>query len=171
MYHPQLGTFLTRDPLAEEGQPDLLSDNNWFGRWLDMMKNLYGYANDNPVNATDPLGLFVTPPPPLLPLVVAGGVGVGVGTVTATYVTDPLVERLVKWWYVPDTRLGKEVWKGSCKARGTCPPGCGVFQATGPSQAACEQIAFQNCVEAGCNTPGCKPYNCQCGHCYCIRVS
>jgi len=56
MYQPQLGSFLTRDPLPQAGQPDLFYDNNWFGRWLDMMKNLYGYASNNPIRYVDPLG-------------------------------------------------------------------------------------------------------------------
>lgn len=56
MYSPQLGRFLSRDPLVE-GQPDIFYDNNWFGDRLTAMRNLYGYANNNPVNHTDPSGL------------------------------------------------------------------------------------------------------------------
>ncbi|MCE9604941.1 MAG: hypothetical protein K8U03_08575 [Planctomycetia bacterium] len=57
MYHAELGQFTTRDPLPQEGEPDVLYDNNWFGRWLDMMKNLYGYVGSNPVSYVDPSGL------------------------------------------------------------------------------------------------------------------
>jgi len=58
MYHAELGQFITRDPLPQQGEPDVLYDNNWFGEWLDMMRNLYGYTNNSPVNRVDPLGLF-----------------------------------------------------------------------------------------------------------------
>jgi RHS repeat-associated protein len=57
MYSPQLGRFLSQDPLVA-GQPDVLFDNDVFGDRLTMMRNLYGYANNNPVNVTDPSGLF-----------------------------------------------------------------------------------------------------------------
>jgi len=57
MFQPQLGTFLSRDPLPQAGQPDIFSDNNWFGRWLDLMKNQYGYGFQNPVRFADPSGL------------------------------------------------------------------------------------------------------------------
>lgn len=57
MYHAELGRFMTRDPLPQEGDPDLLYDNNGFGAWLDLMKNLYGYADSNPLNLVDPIGL------------------------------------------------------------------------------------------------------------------
>ncbi|MCE9604942.1 MAG: hypothetical protein K8U03_08580 [Planctomycetia bacterium] len=56
MYHAELGQFTTRDPLPQEGEPDVLYDNNWFGRWLDMMKNLYGYTYSKPLNYVDPYG-------------------------------------------------------------------------------------------------------------------
>jgi RHS repeat-associated protein len=56
MYSPQLGRFLSRDPLVA-GQPDIFYDNNWFGDRLTAMRNLYGYADNNPVNYVDPSGL------------------------------------------------------------------------------------------------------------------
>jgi RHS repeat-associated protein len=56
MYSPQLGRFLSRDPLVD-GQPDIFYDNNWFGDALTQMQNLYGYADNNPVNVTDPSGM------------------------------------------------------------------------------------------------------------------
>ncbi len=59
MYSPQLGRFLSQDPLVA-GQPDVLFDNNEFGDRLTMMRNLYGYADNNPVNYTDPSGLACT---------------------------------------------------------------------------------------------------------------
>jgi RHS repeat-associated protein len=42
-YHPQLGSFLSRDPLAYAGSPG----------------NLYQYASSSPANFTDPLGLQI----------------------------------------------------------------------------------------------------------------
>jgi RHS repeat-associated protein len=44
IYSPALGRFLQRDPLGDPASP-----------------NLYAYAADNPVNATDPTGLFTLP--------------------------------------------------------------------------------------------------------------
>ena len=55
MYAPQLGRFVSQDPLAAD--PTLLYDNNWFGQRLTEIRNLYGYCENNPVNRVDPSGL------------------------------------------------------------------------------------------------------------------
>lgn len=57
MYHPSLGRFQSRDPLGANGV-DVLHDNNWFGHRLALMRNHYGYANNNPSNFIDPSGLL-----------------------------------------------------------------------------------------------------------------
>ena len=57
MYSPTLGSFLSRDPLPQAGVPEILSDNNWFGHRLTMMRNLYGYGDPNPMIVVDPSGM------------------------------------------------------------------------------------------------------------------
>lgn len=62
MYSPQLGRFLSQDPLVRD--PTILNDNNWFGDRLTEIRNLYGYCGNNPVTYTDPSGLIVDNPIP-----------------------------------------------------------------------------------------------------------
>lgn len=57
MYAAELGRFITRDPLPQKGVPDVLYDNNEFGEWLTLMRNLYGYVDSNPIRYTDSYGL------------------------------------------------------------------------------------------------------------------
>ncbi len=66
MYSPQLGRFLSEDPLTRD--PVILNDNNWFGERLDAMRNTYWYANNDPVNKRDPSGLMCAPCPRNPPL-------------------------------------------------------------------------------------------------------
>ena len=56
MYSPPLGRFLSRDPLPLNGEPDVLTDGDWFGDRLTMMKNLYAYVDNKPLGHTDPSG-------------------------------------------------------------------------------------------------------------------
>lgn len=59
---------MSRDLGPTGGVTDVLYDNNWFGRWLDLMRNQYGYVSGHPTNEVDPLGLqgqpIAFPPPP-----------------------------------------------------------------------------------------------------------
>jgi RHS repeat-associated protein len=48
-YDSDLGRWLSRDPIAEGGG-----------------LNLYGHVGNNPINAFDPLGLFVPDAPPVI---------------------------------------------------------------------------------------------------------
>ena len=57
MYSPPLGRFLSRDPLPLNGQPDILTDGDWFGDRLTMMRNLYAYVDNKPLGFVDPSGL------------------------------------------------------------------------------------------------------------------
>jgi RHS repeat-associated protein len=56
MYSQTLGRFVSRDPSATRGQPDVLYDNNDFGDRLTLMANLFAYGNNNPLNEFDPSG-------------------------------------------------------------------------------------------------------------------
>jgi RHS repeat-associated protein len=57
MYSPQLGRWLSPDPLTRD--PTLFYDNNALGDWLTVMKNQYVYCGNNPINKVDPSGLSV----------------------------------------------------------------------------------------------------------------
>ena len=63
MYSAGLGRFLSQDPVSTVG-PDVLTDNNPFGESLTRMRNLYGYAENDPVRWVDPSGLRVASSPP-----------------------------------------------------------------------------------------------------------
>ena len=60
MYDRWTVRFTSRDPLPAPGEPVVLSDNNWFGDRLTMMRNRYGYATNNPLRYKDPSGLTPT---------------------------------------------------------------------------------------------------------------
>jgi RHS repeat-associated protein len=77
-YLPDLGRYMEPDPLATEGSARYYNPNT--GRFLSedpsglarSGSNLYGYAGDNPIDFSDPLGLYsgpygppITPNPPL----------------------------------------------------------------------------------------------------------
>jgi RHS repeat-associated protein len=58
MYSPSLAQFISRDPLPEANEPILLSDNDWFGHRVTMMRNLYAYGGNDPVTNVDPNGMW-----------------------------------------------------------------------------------------------------------------
>ena len=141
---------------------------------------LYGYSSNSPINFSDPSGLdwsWGNCPLPdeqrcrrlcLLKYPPSSGVETHPDCDAFT-----IRFRLCNYTHVfcrcnPEAKKEKK-WVGSCKARGVCPAGCGIFTGEGDTQAECERNAFQACADAHCNTPGGSPFNCQCGHCYCIR--
>lgn len=69
MYSPQLGRFLSRDPLPQDSEPVVLYGSDK-GEWMRTMLNMYGYASSNPVNRVDPSGLVckaANPPASAIP--------------------------------------------------------------------------------------------------------
>jgi RHS repeat-associated protein len=164
IYDPSTGLFLTRDPSASAST---------FSPYL--------YVENSPLRFIDPSGYEVA----------VQGCGAADQAKcdsfcskkyppSSGYVSLPTCEALVislgSCGYVhvfchcnPVRAKDKnKKWIGSCKARGTCPPGCGIFAGTGKTQKECERNAFERCVAGGCNTPGGTPFNCQCGHCFCV---
>lgn len=130
MYSPQLGRFLSQDPLV--ASPTVLYDNNWFGDRLTLMRNLYGYVDNNPINATDPSGLLFVPPPPLLTVPVVGqcvAVGTVVGGFTYYCFGRPL-GRFIERKCIQKPKKCKLIGSGGCvgkqpKRRKRCTYDCG----------------------------------------------
>ncbi len=60
-------------------------------------------------------------------------------------------------------------WKCTVKARGCCPPDCGIFSGEGDTKAEAEKKAKAACYSAGCEVHTVQ-YNCQCGHVTCRVV-
>ncbi len=169
-YSPGTARFLTRDPLGFSGGV-----------------NQYRYIENNPINFQDPSGLqtgLLEAPAAVgvgevvvsNPVIAAGctviAAGVAVGYCVGQYTTGPLVE----WWLRPrpipplrprPVECKKPKWTCTTKARGTCPPGCGIFTGAGSTQAEAKNAAEKARAAAGCNTPGGNPFNCQCGHTTC----
>jgi RHS repeat-associated protein len=172
-----VGRFISRDVLTDS-------------------ENAYSYGFNNPIGFVDPSGWQ----PAKCPFVWAPGSGVGPGVndkycsllawLTGSCCTAKQLaaakaccqangEVLEICSYNRDFSpcdififsCKKSKWKGSCKARGTCPPHCGVFRGEGDTKRECERNAFDACVAAGCNTPGGKPFSCQCGHARCVPAS
>lgn len=109
-YDPATARFLTRDPLEA------------------ITRDPYGYSGANPLNYTDPSGLFVPPPPIPVLAPVAVGVAVGVASFTVTYGTlnwafgDDSMDHVVR----PGPQLIRDwPWPGrkeGGKADGALPP-------------------------------------------------
>ncbi len=62
MYQAQLGRFLSRDPLPQDGEPDILFGDEWVRDRLQsddsiLSRNLYAYTT-NPISFVDPSGML-----------------------------------------------------------------------------------------------------------------
>ena len=138
MYSPKLGRFLSQDPLVAD--PTVLSDNNWFGDALTVMKNRYGrgfqaddinpyrYVGNNPTNRVDPTGLLYHEiqvircatrlSPQRAACEVAFLAGAAVGTAAAPYTSVPIAKCVVntyyKWVVKEPTRKSEEWGKVCC---------------------------------------------------------
>lgn len=62
MYMPELGRFLSRDPLAQNGEGELLYDFEHVAERDRLIVQMYAYASNNPIVRVDPTGLADTLP-------------------------------------------------------------------------------------------------------------
>lgn len=179
-YSPLLGTWLQRDPL---GLADL----------YEPMPNLLAYDSDDPLNTTDPFGLYscvsvtlrnvtrILPQSRAWCVSFCAGDGVASMTCTRTvrrcYILGifHVYTSIVEWNTCrckppKKKKKKKKKWKGSSKAVGNCPPGCGVFPAEGDTKDECEAAALAACEGANCTRHDCE-YSCQCKHAHCFPTS
>jgi RHS repeat-associated protein len=155
--------------------------------------NVYGYAQNAPLSLTDPTGLLACPTwsiricnPRTPPIDVKscrwldriGGFCCSASCAAAAAACCALDGEVLEHcrysptWGLASFDCKKPKWKGSCKARGCCPPQCGIFRATGDTQKECEDAAFAACVAAGCHKPDApKETKCECGHAHCHETS
>jgi RHS repeat-associated protein len=176
-----IGRWLSRDPM-------LFSDRSWPPAGPSLFETAatalqYPYSENNPVGKIDPSGLWCTAwglvnfcAPTIQDHVncdlacraqgkpggKAGSCTIYQRTCTILICTVGSQTRKIQCLCSFNARGDK--FRCSAKARGNCPPGCGIFRATGRTMDECKRRALAACQAAGCHTPGGKPYACDCGH-------
>jgi hypothetical protein len=111
--------------------------------------NLYQYALLNPTANTDPLGLYVGPPPPVpipvAPVVAAGLFGLAVGTVIEPYVS-PYIQTALDYYFGGQSSSGSA--SGSSSNDDKCDDGPDCEASFASDNAVCRAIGRRSKARA-----------------------